>query len=53
MLKKQEEDIIYSAEERARDMVEESEIVLASNKRADEIIAEAESVAAEIAQNSL
>ncbi len=51
-LKKQEQEILYIAEERARDMVEESEIVLAANKRAEEIIAEAESVAAEIAQNA-
>lgn len=51
-LKKQEEDILYSAEERARDMVEESEIVLAANRRAEEIIAEAESVAGKIAQNA-
>lgn len=51
-LKKQEENILYSAEERARDMINESEIVMAANARSNEIITEAESVASAIVQNA-
>jgi len=51
-VKKQEEEILYNAEERARDMVEESEIVLSASRRAEEIITEAEGVAGEVVQNA-